>query len=71
MSCITLDKAGLKELVLEESLLPGSKGDIRYFMQENKELVHNKFFNIQRYEMKRRNSTPSRLMEYPFLFFLK
>jgi hypothetical protein len=50
MSYITLDKNGLRDLIVQDELLPGKKGDVRKFVEENPSLVYNQFFNIQRYE---------------------
>ncbi len=50
MSYITLDKNGLRDLIVQDELLPGKKGGIRKFVEENPSLVYNQFFNIQWYE---------------------
>ncbi len=50
MSYITLDKNGLWDLIVQDELLPGKKGDVRKFVEENPPLVYNQFFNIQRCE---------------------
>jgi hypothetical protein len=50
MSYITLDKNGLRDLIVQDALLPGKKGEVRKFVEENPSLVYNQFFNIQRYE---------------------
>jgi hypothetical protein len=49
MSYITLDKNGLQDLIVQDELLPGKKGDVRKFVEENPLLVYNQFFNIQQY----------------------
>ncbi len=56
MSYITLDTNGLRDLLLEENLLSGSKADIRHLVKENIVLVQRKFFNIQCYEMEKKKS---------------
>jgi hypothetical protein len=50
MSYITLDKNGLWDLIVQDELLPGKKGDVRKFVEENPSLVYSYFFNIQQYE---------------------
>jgi hypothetical protein len=47
MSYITLDKNGLWDLIVQDKLLPGKKGDVRKFVEEKPPLVYNQFFNIQ------------------------
>jgi hypothetical protein len=54
MSYITLDTNGLRDLLLEENLLPVSKADIRHLVKENIALVRSKFFNIQCYETEKK-----------------
>jgi hypothetical protein len=61
MSYITLDKTGLQDLIVQDELLQGKKGDVREFMAKNPLPVFRHFFNIQQYESKKKK----------FIFFKK
>jgi hypothetical protein len=50
MSYITLYKNGLQDVIVQDELLPGKKGDVKKFVEENPSLVYNQFFNIKWYE---------------------
>jgi hypothetical protein len=54
MSYITLDKSGLQDLIVQNELLQGKKGDVREYVAKNPSLVFKHFFTIlftiQRYE---------------------
>jgi hypothetical protein len=55
MSYITLDKNEFQNLIVHDELLPGKKGDVRKFVEENLSLVYNIFFSIQWYESDKKN----------------
>ncbi len=57
----SLDKNGLRDLIVQDELLPGKKGDVRKFVEQNpSSLVYKQFFNIQQYESNKKK----------FIFFM-
>jgi hypothetical protein len=64
MSYITLDKNGLRDLIVQDELLPGMKLDLRKSVEENPLLVYKQFSTFNGINAMRRILSSSRQMEF-------